>query len=249
MSAESTPRGAQPGAEGSPASPTPVDRPEGEAYPYHTGYPPGLMLWCVIDYAPGFLKARRAAHAAGEKAPPSRGYPVVVVRSLPSQPGHLLVYDGAESYPVPIAELGASRSEGVEDMARPFTNADASPSRRCETPPPPHPAPPSMLGWVSAAGLERAGQATFAVPGRALRHIIGRGGATVRRMEACLGVLIGAVDGPGDTAAVSLCGPPHRLAAAERLVRLVGQGHRSLLQRLEERPGAWAGAREPDAGE
>ena len=237
MSAGSTPRGAQPGAEASPASPTPIDCPAVEAYPNHTGYPPGLMLWRVIDSAPGFMEARRAAQAAGESVPASRGYPVVVVRSLPSNPGHLLVYDGAETFPVPIVELGAASSAGVEDMARPFTHAAASPSFCRESPPLPDPAPSSMLGWVSPFGLECAGQASFEVPGRALRHIIGRGGATVRRLEASLGVLIGAVDGPGGSATISLCGPPRRLAATERLVRLVGQGHRSLLGRLEESPG------------
>lgn len=67
----------------------------------------------------------------------------------------------------------------------------------------------------------------------------------IRRLEAALGVLVGAVDGPEGSAAISLCGSAERLLDAERLIRLVGQGHRSLLERLEEGPGTWAG---PEAG-
>ena len=101
---------------------------------------------------------------------------------------------------------------------------------------------PSPLTWLSLAGLHAAGQVTFEVPDRSLWHIIGRGGATIRQLEAALGVLVGAADRPGASAALSLCGPADRLAVAERVVRLVGQGHRSLLERLEEDPGTWAGS-------
>ena len=55
-------------------------------------------------------------------------------------------------------------------------------------------------------------------------------------------MLVGVVDSPGGSAAVSLCGPVTRLADAEWVIRLVGQGHRSLLQRLDEDPGPWAGS-------
>ena len=150
----------------------------------------------------------------------------------------LLVFDGVETYPVPVAELKAPLSCGVEDVARPFTHVAAGPSSRCTSPEVPSPRPPSLLGWLSPEGLAHASEVTFAVPRSALRHIIGRGGAMIRRLEAALGVLVGAVDGPGASAAVSLCSPPARLNLAGRVVRLVGQGHRSLLGQLEEDPGA-----------
>ena len=170
-------------------------------------------------------------------------HPVVALGTVGGIPKLVRTFDGvAESFSH-RSKLAAVTMETAADWARRFTHRGASPSPRCTSPPPPSSAasaPASPLGWVSAGGLARAGQVTFAVPGRALRHIIGRGGATVRRLEGLLGVLIGAVDGPGETASVSLCGPQARLAAAERVVRLVGQGHRSLLARLEERPGEWA---------
>ena len=105
---------------------------------------------------------------------------------------------------------------------------------------------PSPLDWVSPASLRAVGHATFEVAGHALQHIVGRGGATIRRLEAGLGVLVGVVDSPVGSTAVSLCGPAARLADAERLIRLVGQGHRSPLAQLEEVPGTWVA---PDAGD
>ena len=216
-----------------------------EAYPHHTGYPPGLMLWRVDRPAPEASEDGEAGHAHGPPLAASQGYPVVVVRST-RDPAVLLVFDGVETFPVPVAELRAAPSCAVEDLARPFTHVAAGPSSRCTSPEVPSPRPPSPLGWLSPEGLAHASEVTFAVPRSALRHIIGRGGATIRRLEAVLGVLVGAVDGPEDSAAVSLCGPPARLAPAGRVVRLVGQGHRSLLERLEEGPGAWGAS---DAGE
>ena len=192
-----------------------------EAYPYHTGYPPGLMLWRAVSPTPEASKDGEAGHANGPPLAPSQGYPVVVVRST-RDPAVLLVFDGVETYPVPIAELCAATSRGVEDFARPFTHVAAGPSSRCTSPEVPSPRPPSLLGWLSPEGLAHASEVTFAVPRSALRHIIGRGGAMIRRLEAALGVLVGAVDGPGASAAVSLCGPSARLDLAGRVVRLVG---------------------------
>ena len=239
------PRGATDGAPGGSAtSPADADSLE-DAYPNHTGHPPGLLLWRVVHPAPEASEDGEAGHASGPPLAASRGYPVVVVRST-RDPAELLVFDGVRTYPVPVAELQAPLSWGVEDVARPFTHVAAGPSGRYTSPEVPSPRPPSPLGWLSPEGLAQASEVTFTVPRSALRHIIGRGGATIRRMEAFLGVLVGAADGPGDSAAVSVCGPPARLAFAGRVVRLVGQGHRSLLGRLEEGPGAW---RVSDAGE
>jgi hypothetical protein len=193
--------------------------------------------------------------AAWDSSPPEArdaliadGQPVLLVeRPLPGA-ADAVVTDGRAEFPAPLRELLAVDGPKVVVLARMFAHASASPSPRCasvDSAPP----PPSPLSWLSPAGLRNAGQATFEVPGRALRHIIGRGGATIRRLEAGLGVLIGAVDGPGALASVSLCGPPERLADAELVLRLVGQGHRSLLGRLEEGPGAWAGSPEGDDGE
>ena len=168
------------------------------------------------------------------------GWPVVALGTVGGIPQLVRTFDGVAEVIVNRSKLAAATMETAAEWARRFTHQTASPSPRCTPSPPPSSAPSTPLGWLSAAGLARAGQATFAVPGRALRHIIGRGGATVRRLEACLGVLVGALDGPTDAASISLIGPHARLATAEQVVRLVGQGHRSLLARLEERPGEWA---------
>ena len=155
------------------------------------------------------------------------------------------MYDGRAEWTVMPRELAEMAEEDVGPLSRVFAHGAASPSPRCaamfKDPTPRH----SPLDWVSPAGLCAAGHATFEVAGRALRHIVGRGGATIRQLEAGLGVLVGVVDSPAGSAAVSLCGPPERLANAEAVIRLVGQGHRSLLQRLEEDPGTWV---VPDAG-
>ena len=245
MAAVDLPRGAANGAEEGPATSMAGADPLVEAYPHHTGYPPGLMLWRVTHTAPEISEDEGAGHAAGPPPAASQGYPVVVVRST-HDPAVVLVFDGVETYPAPVAELRAAPSCAVEEIARPFSQLAAGPSPRCPSPAEAHPSPPSGIAWLSSEGLARADEVTFEVPQSALRHIIGRGGATIRRLEALLGVLVGAVDGPGASAAVSVCGPPARLAPAERVIRLVGQGHRSLLGRLEEDLGAWVAS---DAGE
>lgn len=214
-----------------------------------TRWPPGLMLWRV----PGRASPGRAGSAPGwadltaseREDRVCEGHPVVVVTARDSDQGMVLIFDGVESYHVPLNEVAPVPADTVEWAARPFTHAAATPSPRSATPAGPAaatPPPPSPLGWLSSAGLRDAGQATFEVPGRALRHIVGRGGATIRRLEAGLGVLIGALDGPGGSGAVALCGPPERLAPAERLIRLVGQGHRTVLARLADCVGALMGS-------
>ena len=70
------------------------------------------------------------------------------------------------------------------------------------------------------------------------------GGATIRRLEAALGVLIGASDGPGGKAVVALYGSSERLEDAEKVVRLVGQGHRTLLAHIVAYAGGWVGEAE-----
>ena len=169
-----------------------------------------------------------------------------MVDPRPSPSGEVLVYDGREEWTARPRELAEVAEEDVGPLSRVFAHDAASPSPRCAAmfrTPTPRPLP---LDWVLPAGLRATSHATFEVAGHALRHIVGRGGATIRRLEAGLGVLVGVVDSPAGSAAVSLCGPAERLADAERVIRLVGQGHRSLLARLEEDPGTWVA---PDAGD
>ena len=203
---------------------------------------PGLMVF----HAPGVLDLSwRALSEEARDEVVSRGRPVLLVDPRPTAEGMVRVDDGRAERMAPVGELAEVGEEEVGPLSRIFAHAAASPSPRCAAALGVSTLRPTPLDWLSPAGLRAAGQATFEVAGRALRHIIGRGGATIRRLEAGLGVLVGVVDSPGESAAVSLCGPAERLADAERVIRLVGRGHRSLLARLEEDPGTWA---ESDAG-
>ena len=199
---------------------------------------PGLLLF----HAPGVLHPSWRAFSETRAGPICRGRPVLLVDPRPTSTGEVLVDDGREEWTALPGDLAEVAEEDVGPLSRIFAHAAASPSPRCAAIFGVSTQRRSPLDWVLPAGLRAAGHATFEVAGGALRHIVGRGGATIRRLEEGLGVLVGVVDSPGGSAAVSLCGPAARLADAERVIRLVGQGHRSLLQRLDEDPGTWAGS-------
>ena len=207
---------------------------------------PGQLLW----------RAPRLGSLApvGEFGSGGCNGTVVLIDTQPTENGEYWVTDGRETVAAPEQELEDFEPGDVETIAWIFSHGAATPSPRCtedaaeiESPAAKQARTPpeaSRLGWLTTAGLRCAGQATFEVPGRALRHVIGRGGATIRRLEAALGVLIGASDGPGGKAVVALCGPSERLEDAEKVVRLVGQGHRTLLAHIVACAGGWVGEAE-----
>ena len=200
---------------------------------------PGLLLF----HAPGVCDPSwQASPLEVREAVISRRRPVLLVDPRPTAEGTVVVDDGRAERPAMVGELAEVPAEEVGQLARIFAHGAASPSPRCAADLGVPTSRPSPLAWLSPAGLQAAGHATFEVAGRALRHLIGHGGATIRHLEVGLGVLVGVVDSPEGPATVSLCGPPGRLATAEAVIRLVSQGHRSLLQRLDEDPGTWAGS-------
>ena len=170
------------------------------------------------------------------------GRPVLLVDPRSSAEGTVCVDDGCAEIEAQVSDLAEFGAAEVGSLGRVFAHAVASPSPRCAPLLRDPTARRSPLSWLLPAGLQATAQATFEVTGRALRHLIGHGGTTIRRLEAGLGVLVGAADSPKGPATVSLCGPPGRLATAEAVICLVSQGHRSLLQRLDEDPGTWAGS-------
>ena len=198
---------------------------------------PGRLLW----HAPGVTSEWPSTPLAARESIVCDGQPVLLVDAVLSEAGTLRVTAGGAPFDVPRRTLGPISPSDVEWVARMFAHFEASISPRCDSPAEASPPVVAPLAWLTPAGLRDAGEARFDVPRLDLRHIIGRQGATIRRLEAVLGVLIGAVDGPGPSASVSVCGPPARLPDAERLIRLVGRGHWSLLGRLEEAPGSWTG--------
>ena len=152
----------------------------------------------------------------------------------------LTVFDGVESFAVHRSELYLVGEEELESVARMFTHFAATPSPTCPAQAAPTQAPSTALSWLTPGGLCLAKQSTFEVPRASLWFVIGRGGDTIRRLEAGLGVLIGVVDCGEGVGQVSLCGPGPRLVVAERVVRLVGAGHRSIVRRVVEDPAQWA---------
>ena len=82
-------------------------------------------------------------------------------------------------------------------------------------------------------GLQSAECAELPISSRALPHLIGKRGRTIRRLESALGVLLGVMDMSGDSAIVSVVGPRDRVVGARRIIELVSKGARSLLDHLE----------------
>ena len=207
--------------------------------PHFARWIPGQLLY----HAPGVSHPDWATSSEEARDDTIRkGRPVLLIDLRRAMEGVVLVDDGRAVIEASPLELVAVSPEDVVPLSRRFAHASASPSPRCDSPFVGPTLQPSPLAWLSPAGLQDAGERSFEVPRAILRHVVGRGGATIRRLEAVLGVLVGVMDCPGDSATVSLCGPPDRLVDAARVVRLVGQGHRSLLARLEEGPGMWAGS-------
>lgn len=193
--------------------------------------PPGLMLWRgVRGTTPEPSAEGEHASARARQRPPRAGHPVVLVARQDEEQGLLTVFDGVESFAVHRSELYTVGAQELEGVARMFTHFAASPAPSTPTPA----ASVAPLSWLTPGGLCLAEQGTFEVPRTSLRFVIGRGGGTIRRLEAALGVLIGAIDGTEGTARVSLCSPGPRLAMAERVVRLVAAGHRSIVSRVEQ---------------
>ena len=193
--------------------------------------PPGLMLWRgVRGTTPEPSSEGEDPNDGARQGVPRAGHPVVFVGMQDEEQGLLTVFDGVESFAVHRSELYTVGEQELEGVARMFTHFAASPAPNTPTPA----ASVAPLGWLTPGGLCLAEQGTFEVPRTSLRFVIGRGGGTIRRLEAALGVLIGAIDGAEGTARVSLCGPSPRLAMAERVVRLVAAGHRSIVSRVEQ---------------
>ena len=202
---------------------------------------PGQILW----FAPGTSEWESLSPRGREALLHSATRPVALIDATLSAAGAILVSDGRTTFEAPLLEVVTVDASDVEAASRMFANASASSSPRCPPVAPSAAAPetlhPPSLAWLTPAGLGAAAHRTFEVPRASLRFVIGRGGHTIRRLEAGLGILIGAADGVGDGAGqVSLCGPGPRLAVAEQVVRLVAAGHRSVVGRVANAPGTWA---------
>ena len=89
---------------------------------------------------------------------------------------------------------------------------------------------------LSVRGLLAAESIELPVPRDHLPHLVTRGGKTIRGLENRLGVIIGVMDGSGETALVLVVGPLDRLEVARRVVEIMSLGARSFLDRLHRTP-------------
>ena len=106
---------------------------------------------------------------------------MLLVDPRPYASGEVLVDDGRAEWTASPGDLAEVAEEDVGPLSRIFAHAAASPSPRCATLFGVATQRRSPLDWLSPAGLRAAGQATFEVAGGALRHIVGRGGTTIRQ--------------------------------------------------------------------
>ena len=143
------------------------------------------------------------------------------------------MFDGANSFFAPIDQLmelvvpnsvvaRLQSGEGVSPSAPDCITPQASIIDRWE--------------WLTPSGLAQAQSATVPLPPKAVPHLVGKGGATIRMIENLIGVIIGVIDGHDGQASVSLVGPQHSIDAARPLIQAVaGGGAWSLLRRIHDR--------------
>ena len=146
---------------------------------------PGQLLF----FAPGVgHPSWRTSSEEARNATISNGRPVLLVDPRPSAAAEVPVDDGRAEFAASLWELVQASADEVVPLSREFAHAAASPSPRCAPLPVDTTPRPLPLSWLSPAGLQAAGQVTISVPGRALRHIVGRGGPRSggsRRRWAC----------------------------------------------------------------
>ena len=155
-----------------------------------------------------------------------------VLASLNPTQDQRLVFDGRATYVVPL--FGLQRYFATTaDVPRALAHFAASSSPRCEAP---SGGASPRWAWLTAQGLRNAATRELAVARGSIRHLVGRAGRTVTRLEETLGIMIGISDAENGTATVALCGPPERLDLAAEVVICISKGLRSILDRLRDVP-------------
>ena len=74
----------------------------------------------------------------------------------------------------------------------------------------------------------------LSVPRRAIPHLEGKGGSTIRQIEELTGIIVGVADTAEGEAMVTLFGPASRVTAARPVIQCLARGAGSLLSRLRE---------------
>ena len=147
--------------------------------------------------------------------------------------GNIFVTDGAKEFFAPEGALMEMEvSSGL--VARLQSGAGTSPSPTAL--PTSQTSVSNVWEWLTPVGLAQAESIAVPVPKGAVPHLVGKGGATIRRIEELIGIIIGVMDGQDGQATVSLVGPQQRVAAARSLIQAAaGGGAWSLLRRIQDR--------------
>ena len=161
-----------------------------------------------------------------------RGVDARVLASLDPNQEQRLVFDGRATYAVPLNGLRRFFAT-TADVPRALAHFSAGTSPRCEAP---SGGASPRWAWLTAQGLRSAATRELAVARGSIRHLVGRAGRIVTRLEDTLGVMIGISDGATGTATVVLCGPQERLDFAAEVVVCLSKGLRSILDRLRDVP-------------
>ena len=147
--------------------------------------------------------------------------------------GRISVTDGANDFFVAdeeLMELEVSSSL----LARLQSGAGASPSATVL--PTPQTSVSDVWEWLTPVGLAQAQSSAVPVPKGVVPHLVGKGGATIRKIEELIGVIIGVMDGQDGQAQISVVGPQPKVAAARQLIlAAAGGGVSSLLRRIKDR--------------
>ena len=147
--------------------------------------------------------------------------------------GQISVTDGANDFFVAEEELTELEVSSCL-VARLQSGAGASPSATVL--PTPQKSVPDVWEWLTPVGLAQAQSSAVPVPKGVVPHLVGKGGATIRKIEELIGVIIGVMDGQDGQAQISLVGPQQKVAAARQLIiAATGGGVWSLLRRIKDR--------------
>ena len=146
--------------------------------------------------------------------------------------GRVRVFDGVRFdsvEPERLTKLEVPTSFGPRLLSN--AGASTAPSRLL----PPKDADKAHWSWLTVRGLAEAGTRELEVPQGVVGHLVGKRGATIRKIEDHFGVIVGIMDGCTGTAKVTVVGPETRLDGVGKLIQCLAKGARSLISRLIEK--------------
>ena len=151
---------------------------------------------------------------------------------LPSSRGDtLIVSDGESTFTVDVRDMRTMVvPRAIVPRLQSQAGASAAPTRSA----PPGLSKAGCWSWLSPSGLEEAEVQELLVPRRAIPHLVGKGGSTIRQIEELTGIIVGVADTAEGEAMVTLFGLALRVTAARLVIQCLARGGRSLLSRLRE---------------